>query len=127
MSDESAIRETITNWLRASKEGDSKALSSLLDDDVLFVVPGRTPFGKSEFFAGSHAAPARFGSRLDVLEVVVHGDWALTRVELQLEIQATEDAATVKLAGPTMTVWRRSPAGRWRIWRDANMVVPVGG
>ncbi len=125
MSDEAAIRDTIHRWLKASKEGDTDALSSMLDDDVLFVTLGQAPFGKKEFFAGGGGAPFRFESRVDIQEVVVHGDWAVTRVRLEIEMMPAKDAALVKLAGPTMSVWRKTSDGRWTIWRDANMVAPV--
>lgn len=122
MSDENAIRDTIREWLKASKEGDSRTLSSMLDDEVLFVVPGRQPFGKKEFFAQDSGAPFRFESEVDIREIVVHGDWALSRVHLKLEIMVAEDSETVRLEGPTMSVWRKNAEGRWAIWRDANMV-----
>jgi uncharacterized protein (TIGR02246 family) len=126
MSDENVIRDTIEAWLRASKEGDSAALSSILDDDVLFVVAGQAPFGKKEFFAGQGGKPFRFEAKADIREVIVHGDWALTRVELEIEMTAAEGSQAMKLAGPTMSVWRKTPGGRWVIWRDANMVGPAG-
>ena len=125
MSDENAIRDTIHAWLEATRRGDSAALAAMLDDDVLFVIPDRPPFGKKEFFAGVQGAPFRFESRVEILELVVHGDWALTRVSLQIEIVPVRDAPGLRLAGPTMSVWRKDPAGRWLIWRDANMVRPV--
>lgn len=126
MSDEQAIRDTIEAWLAASKRGDNAALASMLDDDVLFLTPAAPPFGKREFFAGGGGKPFRFDATVEIPEVVVHGDWALTRVELTIEIQAAPDAPLMKLAGPTMSVWRKAPGGRWMIWRDANMVAPVG-
>jgi uncharacterized protein (TIGR02246 family) len=127
MSDENTIRKTIDEWIAATKEGNSDKLASILDDDVLFVTAGRPPFGKKEFFSGdSGKPPYRFESRVQVHEVKVHGDWALTRVELDIEMMATKDAQLMKLTGPTMSVWRKTPEGRWVIWRDANMVAPSG-
>ncbi len=125
MSNEDAIRERINEWLRASKDADLAALANLLDDDVLFVVQGRPPFGKKEFLAGGVAAPFRFEWKVEVPEVVVHGDWGLTRVHLELEIMPAPDSEPMRLAGPAMSVWRKSADGRWVIWRDANMVRPV--
>ena len=122
MDDEQAIQETISKWLTATKEGDLQALDSILEDDVVFVVLGRPPFGKKEFLAGSQGKPYQFDSTADVREVVVNGNWALTRVQLAIEITATKGAKTMRLNGPTMSVWRKSATGRWRIWRDANIV-----
>lgn len=125
MSDEDAIKDTISAWLAASKEGDRAALADILDDDMLFVVAGRPPFGKNAFLAGSPGKPYRFEARVEVLEVVVEGNWALSRVRLDIEFGLSEGAGVAHLSGPTMTVWRKSATGRWRIWRDANMVAPV--
>jgi hypothetical protein len=44
--DERAIRELIATWLRASQAGDTQTVLSLMTDDVIFMVPGREPFGK---------------------------------------------------------------------------------
>jgi len=125
LNDEQAIRETIQSWLVASKEGDSQSLAAMLDDDMLFVVRGQPPFGKREFLAGSQGKPYAFDATAEVREVVVNGDWALTRVELAIDFTATEGAKQMRFMGPTMTVWRRAATGRWLIWRDANMVAPV--
>jgi uncharacterized protein (TIGR02246 family) len=125
VKDEQAIRETITNWLAASKAGDSQSLGAMLDDDMLFVVRGQSPFGKREFLAGSHGKPYAFDATAEVREVVVNGNWALTRVELVIEVTAAQGAKQMRLGGPTMTVWRKAATGRWLIWRDANMVAAV--
>jgi uncharacterized protein (TIGR02246 family) len=126
VSDDEAIRDTIHGWLEATKHGDTKTLADMLDDDMLFVVKGAPPFGKKEFLAGGQGAPHRFEAKVEIPEVTVHGDWALTRVNLEIEMAQTPGAEPLRLAGPTMTVWRRTPDGRWTIWRDANMVAPVG-
>jgi len=103
-----------------------QSLAAILDDDMLFVVLGRPPFGKRQFLAGSQGKPYAFDSTFEVAEVVVNGDWALTRVQLAIEVTATKGAKTARFQGPTTTVWRKSATGNWLIWRDANMVVPIG-
>jgi uncharacterized protein (TIGR02246 family) len=125
VNDEQAIRETILNWLAASKEGDSQSLAAMLDDDMLFVVRGQPPFGKQAFLAGSQGKPYAFEATAEVREVVVNGNWALTRVELVIEVTAAQAAKPMRFLGPTMTVWRKAATGRWLIWRDANMVAAV--
>jgi uncharacterized protein (TIGR02246 family) len=125
MNDEQVIRETIQNWLAASKAGDAQSLAAMLDDEMLFVVRGQAPFGKREFLAGSQGKPYAFDATAEVREVVVNGNWALTRVELVIDVTATQDARQMRFMGPTMTVWRKAATAGWRIWRDANMVAPV--
>lgn len=120
--DEKAIRAAIAAWLRASRAGDSTTLAALLADDVRFVVVDRPAFGKKEFFGAGGGKPFRFRSRVKVHEVIVHGDWAVTWLDLALAITPVKDSPEITLAGPTMSVWKKSRAGRWQIWRDANMV-----
>lgn len=122
-NDAKAIRDTIRAWLKASKEGDHATLATFLADDMKFIVAGQPAFGKKEFFAGGGGRPFRFKSKLKVREVNLHGDWAQTWVELELEIVPAKGMKAMKLAGPAMTVWKKN-RGRWQIWRDANMVGP---
>ena len=51
--DERAIRDLIATWMRASEAGDVNTVMSLMADDVIFMVPGREPFGKEVFRAAS--------------------------------------------------------------------------
>ena len=53
--DERQIRNLVESWMAASKAGDLPALLELMTDDVVFMVPGREPFGKAEFAAGSES------------------------------------------------------------------------
>jgi uncharacterized protein (TIGR02246 family) len=125
VNDEQAIRDTISRWLVASKEGDAQALAAILDDDMLFVVLGRPPFGKQEFLTASQGKPHAFDWAFEIAEVVVNGNWALTRVQLAIEVTPTQGAKTARFEGPTTTVWRKAATGSWLIWRDANMVTPI--
>lgn len=52
-NEEQAIRKLVDDWLAASEKGDVATLIKLMADDVTFMVPGRQPFGKQEFVAGS--------------------------------------------------------------------------
>jgi uncharacterized protein (TIGR02246 family) len=49
-TDEQAIREVVSTWLRASNAGDTETVLSLMTEDVVFLVPGQPPMrGKSGF------------------------------------------------------------------------------
>jgi uncharacterized protein (TIGR02246 family) len=123
MTDEAAIRELIATWMRASEAGDVTTVLSLMADDVIFLVPGREPFGKDEF---RRAAEAMKGLRLtgtsDVREVKVVGDWAYIRNYIEITIVAPGGNPT-RRAGHTLSIARRQSDGRWVLWRDANLVV----
>ena len=49
IDDERAIREAIATWFAATKVGDLQKVLSLMTDDVIFMVVGAKPFGKTEF------------------------------------------------------------------------------
>ena len=44
-----------TPRIAASKAGDVPALMDLMTDDVIFMTPGRPPFGRAEFAADADA------------------------------------------------------------------------
>jgi len=52
-SDEQAIRQLVERWMAASRRGDTAAVLDLMADDVVFMVPGKPPFGREEFAAAS--------------------------------------------------------------------------
>ena len=47
------IRELVDSWITASKARDLPALMDMMTDDVVFMTPGRPPFGKAELAADS--------------------------------------------------------------------------
>lgn len=125
MDDKQAIRESVATWLDASKKGDSARMLDLLADDVLFIVPGREPFGK-EAFAGAHdeeMKDVQMDATIDIKEIEVAGPWAWMRSFL--EIVFTRDGKATKHSGHILTIWQKNPSGRWVIKRDANFVKPV--
>jgi uncharacterized protein (TIGR02246 family) len=119
--DEAAIRTLVDTWLAASKAGDIATVLRLMTDDVVFMVPGREPFGKQAFAAASGAAQnVRMESKSDIRELRVLGDWAYIRNYIEMAI-TPEGGAPVKRSGRTLTILRKEE-GRWRLARDANLV-----
>ncbi|HSJ42008.1 MAG TPA: SgcJ/EcaC family oxidoreductase, partial [Xanthobacteraceae bacterium] len=75
--DELAIRELVETWMTASRAGDTATVLSLMADDVVFMVPGREPFGKEGFAASSQSMKGfRLDGKADIRELKVLGDWA---------------------------------------------------
>jgi uncharacterized protein (TIGR02246 family) len=73
--EERAIRELVATWMRASASGDVDTVLSLMADDVIFMVPGREPFGKDAFRTASEAMKnSRLTGSSDIREVNVLGD-----------------------------------------------------
>jgi len=75
--DERAIRELMATWFDATKKGDTATVLSLMADDVVFMVPGREPFGKEAFQHASNQMKAvRIDGTSDIQELRMFGDWA---------------------------------------------------
>jgi uncharacterized protein (TIGR02246 family) len=120
--DERAIREVVDRWMKASKAGDSATVLGLMADDALFMTPGREPFGKAEFETQSAAlAGVEIDGRADVLEVEVAGDWAWIRNRLEVTMSPVGEEAA-RRSGYTLTILKKGGDGRWRLFRDANLV-----
>ena len=120
--DEAAIRTLVETWMAASKAGDVATVLDLMTDDVVFMVPGREPFGKQAFVAASDAMKnMRIDGNDEIRELKVLGDWAYMRNHLEMTI-TPERGAPVKRSGWTLTILRKED-GRWRLARDANLLV----
>jgi len=122
--DERAIRDLIGTWMSASRAGDTATVLSLMTDDVVFMVPGREPFGKREFAATAQDMQgAHIEGTSDIRELQVLGDWAYLRGYLQVAV-TPPGGNTTRRAGYTLTILRKEPDGQWRLARDANLLTP---
>lgn len=123
-NDEQAIRDSVDTWIEASKKQDLTTLLGLLDDDVLFIVPDREPFGKEVFAQGNkEIQDVRMEADIDIKEVKVTGEWAWMRSFLKVSFKPVE-GDTTKLSGHILTIFRKTASGKWVIYRDANFVMP---
>ena len=122
--DEKAIRDLVTKWLEASKAGDTPTVLSLMSDDVVFMVPGREPFGKEAFSASSQAMRGvLIEGKSEILEVKVLGDWAWMRSRLRVVVTPPGGEAKAQ-SGYVLTVLKKKADGSWVIARDANLLTP---
>ena len=121
--DERAIREVVETWMDATRRDDIDMVLDLMTDDVLFMTPGREPFGKAEFKANSEAlSDARVDGRAEVREVEVLGDRAWIRNHIEVTMTPPGGTKPVRRSGYTLTILKRCADGRWRLFRDANLV-----
>src|SRR5262249_44556305 len=94
----------------------------LMTDDVLFMVPGREPFGKETFqTAFKDLKGVRIDGTSDIQELRVLGDWAYMRTHLTITVTPPSSAAVVR-SGYTLTILRNEPDSRWLLARDANLL-----
>jgi uncharacterized protein (TIGR02246 family) len=123
-NDEHAIRELVDNWLAASEKGDLATVLTLMADDVIFMVPGKEPFGKEEFAAGNRELKdVHIEAASDIKEIKVLGDWAWMRNHLEVRFTPANGEAMTS-AGYVLTILRKNPDGAWVIARDANLLTP---
>src|SRR5262249_44403267 len=73
--EEHAIRQLVDTWLKASESGDVNTILTLMADDVIFMVPGREPFGKAEFAQNyKQVKGANLKTESDIQEIKVLGE-----------------------------------------------------
>jgi uncharacterized protein (TIGR02246 family) len=108
--------------MAASRAGDTAAVLELMTDDVMFMVPGREPFGKAAFGAASESMRGMsIDGRSDIQEIEVLGDRAWIRNRIDLTV-TSPDGESIRRSGYTLTILRKCADRRWRLFRDANLV-----
>lgn len=126
MTDEDAIRDLIATWIAATKAGHAETVLRFIHEDALFMVPGVPPFGKAAFASASEKIKGEsFEGESEVLEVEVRGDLAWCRTRLAIRTTPAT-GQPMRRSGYTLTIFRKSPAGQWQLFRDANLVVAQG-
>jgi len=120
--DERAIRALVQEWMRASKAGDTTALLDLMTDDVLFMTSGAEPFGKDAFRERAASLNAvEIDGHAETLEIEVLGARAWLRNRLEMTMTSAGGEAR-RRSGYTLTILKQGGDGRWRLFRDANLV-----
>ncbi len=116
------------DWRRLTAEGNLDGLLSLLSDDVIFLTPGNPPITKQDFAAGFRevAAKARIESTQDVKELRVSGEIAYAWSHLTIVLIPNDGGKRSESSGHVLSVYQRSPSGRWLLSRDANLVTGAG-
>jgi uncharacterized protein (TIGR02246 family) len=111
--------------MAASQAGDAETVLGLMTDDMVFMVPGREPFGKEAFAAASQSMKnVRFEGTSDIREIAVLGDWAYLSNYLTATL-TPPGGEPVRRAGYTLSILRKDPSGKWLLARDANLMAKV--
>ena len=110
---------------RITHDEAGETVLSLMTDDVVFMTPGAEPFGREVFEAAvGQPNPAKVEVEAEIRELQVLGDWAFIRNHIDLTI-TPPGGAPMRRGGYTLTLLRKGADGRWRLYRDANLVVPT--
>jgi uncharacterized protein (TIGR02246 family) len=126
--DEQQIRQLVTTWMAATNAADIDTVLDLMTDDVIFLLCGQPPIvGKANFASAARASAGQrapqFDGTSEIQEIKVLGDWAFMWTRLSV-IATPPQGRPVTRAGHTLSILRKEN-GKWRLARDANMLVSV--
>jgi uncharacterized protein (TIGR02246 family) len=122
-SDEQQVRQLVTDWMAATRAGDSGKVLDLMTEDVVFLVPGHEPMRKADFAAAQKGqAGMKFDGRSEIQEVKVLGDWAFMWSKLEV-VTTIPGGKQMTREGHTLSILRKEN-GKWRLARDANLLGP---
>ena len=125
-SEDRAIRDVISAWLRATAAGDVDAILPLMAEDVVFLRPGQPPMrGRDAFAAGLRGALPQIGIQgvSDIQEIQVFGNIAYCWNHLTVTMTPRSSNQPAKRhSGNVLSIFRKEPAGNWVICRDANLL-----
>jgi uncharacterized protein (TIGR02246 family) len=123
-TDEQQIRNLMAEWSRRTADGDVEGVLALMTDDAVFLTPGNPPMTKAGFEAGfrSFAGKVEIEATQDVKDLQVSGDLAYAWSHLSVVMTNTETGGRTERVGHVLTVFRKSPAGKWLLARDANLL-----
>jgi uncharacterized protein (TIGR02246 family) len=128
-TDEQQIRRLMDDWRRLTADGDIDGLAALTTDDVMFLTPGNQPITKNDFINGFRqvSMKARIESTQNVREIRVSGDLAYAWSHISVVLTPKEAGGQRRTnSGHVLSVFQRSPAGKWLLARDANLMTGAG-
>jgi uncharacterized protein (TIGR02246 family) len=123
-ADELEIRKLIAEWQEATRAGDLDRVLALMDGDARFLTPGNPPMTKNDFASGfrGFAGRVRIDAQQTIHEIRTSGELAYCWSTLDIRITPLDGGDTKHRAGDVLTLFRRSPAGKWLLFRDANLL-----
>jgi len=114
--------------------GDGTAMAALVTEDVIWMPPEEpTIIGRAEvekrytnMFGELQSRFKDINHTLELDEVLVFGDWAISRGRWRLEMTLLAVSRSVVSTGKNTHMYRRQPDGRWLIARNIwNSDAPV--
>jgi uncharacterized protein (TIGR02246 family) len=127
-NEEQQIREIISTWISATAEGDLDRVLGLMAEDVVFLSAGQPPLRGRDAFESvsrSMAGKMRFEGQPDIQEIHVAGDYAFCWTRLHVTATPRDEGLPIRRTGDVLSVFRKEQDGRWRLFRDANMLARV--
>jgi uncharacterized protein (TIGR02246 family) len=119
--DEREIHDWLDAWWKATRADDVDTVLGLMADDVVFLAPGREPFGKAEFEKAARNRSVAIDGKSDIQELEIADGWAWIRTHIEVTMTPANGEARHR-AGSTLSILRRQTDGRWVLARDANLL-----
>jgi uncharacterized protein (TIGR02246 family) len=118
-----AIKEVSEAIDRAFATGDATALSGLVTGDAIWMPPDEpTITGRAavyaNLFSGLRSRFTDVAHSLEVVEVRVCGDWAMSRGRYRLELTLRTLPQPIVITGKNVHTYRRQSDGSWLIASD---------
>jgi uncharacterized protein (TIGR02246 family) len=123
--DTQAIRDLIGAWMTATREGDLEAILDLMSEDVVFLQANQPVMrGRAAFATGFKAGLERFriDAASDIQEIEISGAMAFCWNHLTVAITPHSGEPPTTRSGDVLSVLRKESDGRWRLFRDANLL-----
>jgi uncharacterized protein (TIGR02246 family) len=123
-TDEQQIRDLMAEWSRRTADGDIEGVLALMTDDAVFLTRGNAPMTKADFTAGfrGFAGKVEIEATQDIKDLQVSEDLAYAWSHLSVAMTNAETGSRTERVGHVLTVFRKSPAGKWLLARDANLM-----
>jgi uncharacterized protein (TIGR02246 family) len=124
-SDEQAVRQVIDDWMTATAAEDVDKISTLMTEDVVFLIAGHEPIrGRKTFIDGQREMFKHVSVEVksDIKEIQVSGTLAYCWNHLTVNVQPKDGGAAVSRSGFVLSVMKKNPAGEWQLYRDANLL-----
>jgi len=121
--DAAAIRELLERWGVAVAERNAAALASMVDEEAMFLAPGRPAIrGRAavEALYRQSFAATSLAQDFTIEELHVAGDWAFVIGRDAVVVTPLGGGEAVRARGMGLSVLRRQPDRSWRFWRGIN-------
>ena len=126
-TDEQQIHRLMEERHRWTAQGELDPVLGLMTEDVAFLRCGNPPMTKQEFATGFRqwAGRARIESKYEVTDIHASGDVGYVWSYISIVMTSKETGGSTNREGHVLSVFRKSPSGKWLLARDANLI-PTG-
>lgn len=126
-ADKKLLQSTFEQWAKAYKARDLAGTVAIFADDVVFSFQNAPDQTRAQLEKGYRAEFAKPGSASEWVpmfeEFECSGDLAFVRSTWELRVPRPDGSSAVDARNRSVDILRRSPDGKWRIFRSLNYPV----